>query len=135
MNLGALQLRALFEHWPSAKPLVTSSEKSEPQRETDKTALEKNEEETGKDGRSEREGEVSGRGDGVEESVKERREEGGVSEKVKKESSSKSKSKSCGEACITCDRETIDQSQCNKSPGCHFQKMNELPWVATTTCI
>ena len=109
MNLGALQLRALFEHWPSARPLVTSSEKSEPQREGEKTdkssAMEKAEKEAGKDGRSEREGEVSGRCDGVEESVEERREEGGVSDK-EKESSNKPKSKNYGEA-LSCTINTL----------------------------
>ena len=26
VNLGALQLRALFEHWPSARPMVATSD-------------------------------------------------------------------------------------------------------------
>ena len=84
MNLGALQLRALFEHWPSARPLVTSPETNDSQGER-----EKSEERADKDGRSEREGEEGGGDDGVEEMEK-RQEEGGVSDR---EMSDKPKSK------------------------------------------
>ena len=31
VNLGALQLRALFEHWPSAKPMETETAPRQPQ--------------------------------------------------------------------------------------------------------
>ena len=51
VNLGALQLRALFEHWPSAKPMLMGPETSskQPQREQEKRREEEMERDEGEE--------------------------------------------------------------------------------------
>ena len=74
VNLGALQLRALFEHWPSARPLVTSQPKPKQQQQTEQQTTQPKEEEKERDsqpGEETIEGTTPTQGDGERRTEKE----------------------------------------------------------------